>query len=111
MTDRITVRLVIGSLSALALVVVVGGIVLALDDKSLPGELIAIGSLAAGAVAGILSKTGHSEPTEVTGPRGGPVPVVDEGGHADTALVTCIACVLIAAVVVLWAVGVDFPLD
>lgn len=70
--------MVIGVLGLLALAVVVGGIVLALDDKSLPGELIAIGSAAAGAVGGILSKTGDtSEPqaVEVVNVAGDPVPV------------------------------------
>lgn len=73
-----TVRMVIGVLGLLALAVVVGGIILALDDKSLPGELIAIGSAAAGAVGGILSKTGDtSEPqaVEVVNIDAEPVPV------------------------------------
>lgn len=73
-----TVRLVIAVLGLLALSVVIGGIVLALDDKGLPGELIAIGSAAAGAVGGILSKTGDtSEPqaVEVVNVSADPVPV------------------------------------
>lgn len=78
MNSQSTVRLVIAVLGLLALAVVVGGIVLALDDKSLPGELIAIGSAAAGAVGSILAKTGDtSEPqaVTVTNPTGDPVPV------------------------------------
>lgn len=78
MNTQSTVRMVIGVLGLLALAVVIGGIVLALDDKSLPGELIAIGSAAAGAVGGILSKTGDtSEPqaVEVVNVVGDPVPV------------------------------------
>ena len=51
------VLVVIISLAALAFAVVVGGIYLTAIDKSLPGELIAIGSAAAGAVGGILAKT------------------------------------------------------
>jgi hypothetical protein len=77
MGDNLTVRLVIGALALLAFTVVVGGIYLTAIDKSLPGELIAIGSAAAGAVAGILSKTGHSDPTPVVGPGGGPVQVTE----------------------------------
>jgi hypothetical protein len=74
MNSQSTVRLVIAVLGLLALAVVCGGILLALDDKSLPGELIAIGSAAAGAVGGILSRTGN-ETQQVVGPGGGPVPV------------------------------------
>lgn len=103
MSDNTTVRLVIATLAALAFAVVVGGIYLTAIDKALPGELIAIGSAAAGAVAGILSKTGHNDPQPVTGPGGGPVVVADEGGHADVSLVTCIACVVSAVVLVIWA--------
>lgn len=77
MNDQATVRLVIAVLAALALAVVIGGIVLALDDKSLPGELIAIGAAAAGTVGGILSKTGVTTPQTVVGPEGGPVPVTE----------------------------------
>lgn len=74
MNDQSTVRIVIAVLGLLALAVVVGGIVLALDDKALPGELIAIGSAAAGAVGGILSRTGPSE-VQVTNRADEPVPV------------------------------------
>lgn len=112
MTDKTTVRLVIGTLALLAFAVVVGGIYLTAIDRSLPGELIAIGSAAAGAVAGILSKVGQSDPQEVTGPQGGPVAVVDEGGHVDLSVVTCVACVVSAVVLVCWAFGWgDLPLD
>lgn len=72
--------LVVGGLILLAGIVVVGGIYLAANDKSLPGELIAIGSAAAGAVAGILSKIGGGDVQEVAGPAGGPVVVEDRGG-------------------------------
>lgn len=73
-----TVRMVIAVLGLLALSVVVGGIILALSDKALPGELIAIGSAAAGAVGGILSKTGDTaEPqaVEIVNVPADPVPV------------------------------------
>lgn len=104
MSDNTTVRLVIATLALLAFAVVVGGIYLTAIDKSLPGELIAIGSAAAGAVAGILSKTGHtSEPQEVVGPRGGPLPVVDEGGRATASVITAVASVVMAAILTIWA--------
>lgn len=73
-----TVRLVIAVLGLLALAVVVGGIVLAISDRSLPGELIAIGAAAAGSVAGILSKTGDTDQPQavnVVNVEGDPVPV------------------------------------
>lgn len=66
MNDQSTVRIVIGVLGALAVVVVAGGIALAFTDRTLPGELIAMGSAAAGAVGGILSRTGSNDPTPVT---------------------------------------------
>lgn len=108
MTDNLTVRLVIGTLALLAFAVVVGGIYLTAIDRSLPGELIAIGSAAAGAVGGILSKTGHNEPQEVVGPRGGPVPVVEgEGGYTDLGLVIL---TVVATLLVLFIFGVlDVP--
>lgn len=62
MNDQSTVRIVIAALGLLAFAVVVGGIYLTAIDKSLPGELIAIGAAAAGAVGGILSRTGAAEP-------------------------------------------------
>lgn len=92
-----TVRLVIGSLALLAFTIVAGGIYLTAIDKSLPGELIAIGSAAAGAIAGILSKTGHNdEPQEVVGPQGGPVPVAESGmGEIALVLLTVVAVLLV----------------
>jgi hypothetical protein len=71
-----TVRIVIAALAVLAFTVVAGGIYLTAIDKSLPGELIAIGSAAAGAVAGILSKTGtDTMPVNVVNRPNDPVPV------------------------------------
>jgi drug/metabolite transporter (DMT)-like permease len=79
MNDQSTVRIVIAVLGSLALAVVVGGIVLALNDKSLPGELIAIGSAAAGAVGGILSKTSTGpQEVQVVNRDADPVPVVTD---------------------------------
>lgn len=75
MNSATTVRIVIVSLALLAFTVVVGGIYLTASDKSLPGELIAIGSAAAGAVAGILSRTGEPVQTTVVNRPDEPVPV------------------------------------
>lgn len=78
MNSPSTVRMVIVALGLLALAVVVGGIALAWVDKGLPGELIAIGSAAAGAIAGILSKTGTDpQPVVVHQPPNDPVPVAE----------------------------------
>ena len=76
MNSQSTVRLVISALGLLALFVVGGGIYLTAQDKSLPGELIAIGSAAAGAIGGILSRTGtEPQPVEVINVPADPVPV------------------------------------
>jgi hypothetical protein len=77
LTDQKTVRLVITILGLLAFSTVVGGICLAFTDRGLPGELIAIGSAAAGAVGGILSHTSGGDPVAVAGVDGGPVETVD----------------------------------
>ena len=60
MQDRLTVRLVVVGLALIALAVVVGGIVLAVGDRAIPGELVAIGSGAAGALGGILARTNEA---------------------------------------------------
>lgn len=57
MTDSLTIRIVVGSLALVALLVVAGSIWLAHDGVAIPDALIAIGSSAVGAVAGILSRT------------------------------------------------------
>lgn len=76
MNSQSTVRAVIITLGLLALFVVGGGIYLTAQDKSLPGELIAIGSAAAGAIGGILSRTGtEPQPVEVVNVPAEPVPV------------------------------------
>lgn len=74
MNSQSTVRLVIGVLGLLALAVVIGGFALAMTDRSIPESLIAIGSAAAGAVAGILARTGESE-VRVVNDAADPVPV------------------------------------
>ena len=100
MNSQSTVRLVIGVLGLLALAVVVGGIILALDDKALPGELIAIGSAAAGAVGGILSKTGDAEVT-IVNDEDDPVPVAGRPLRADRGHVDARAIAVVALVVAL----------
>lgn len=57
MPDRLTVAIVLVALAVLSIGTLLGGIYLTAIDKSLPGELIAIGSSAAGAIGGILAKT------------------------------------------------------
>jgi len=54
-------NLVAGALAVITLAVVIGGIVLALRDKTLPGELIAIGSATAGALASSLTRRDSKE--------------------------------------------------
>jgi hypothetical protein len=56
MTDTLTTRLVVIMLGSIALVTVVGGIILALNDRTLPDSLVAIGSGATGAVAALLAQ-------------------------------------------------------
>lgn len=78
MNDHLTVRIVIASLTVLALAVVIGGIALTFQDKSLPGELIAIGSAAAGSVGAILAR-GTSDSVRVANDPDDPVPVTEHG--------------------------------
>lgn len=54
-------NLVVGSLAVITLAVVIGGIVLALRDQTLPGELIAIGSASGGALASTLTRRDTKE--------------------------------------------------
>lgn len=64
--DQFTERLAVTFLGLLAFCTVAGGIVLAWNDKSLPGEIIAIGSAAAGVIGGMFSNLGRgSDPTPV----------------------------------------------
>lgn len=64
MNSKSTINLVILFLGLIALTVVVGGFVLAVQDRTIPTELIGLGATALGAVAGILAKTG-TEPIPV----------------------------------------------
>lgn len=65
MTDAFVVRAVVVFLGLLAVLVVVGGVVLTFDGKTIPDALIAIGSAAAGSLGTILART-SSEPHPVT---------------------------------------------
>lgn len=106
--DQSTVRLVIGALALLAFATVVGGIYLTAADKSLPGEIIAIGSAAAGAIGGILARTGSPstpQAVEVVNPRADPVNVA-EAGHVDSTMALLVVVALIAVVALLVATGV-----
>lgn len=59
--NRVNLNLVAGLLGLIAAIVVVGGIVLALSDKTIPEALVAIGSGAAGALASLLAATRSSD--------------------------------------------------
>lgn len=61
MTDSFTIRLVVISLALVALVCVGGGLVLAYGEKSIPDAIIGLGSVAVGAVAGILARTSSEQ--------------------------------------------------
>lgn len=78
MADKLTQHMAVVVLGLLALATVVGGIALAWSDRALPGEIIAIGAGAAGVIGGALSNIGRSsDPQQVVGPQGGPVPVAE----------------------------------
>jgi hypothetical protein len=63
--DQKTVRLVIIMLGLVGLCVVIGGIVLAIDGKTVPDALIAIGAGAVASVGSILAHTSTNEPQPV----------------------------------------------
>lgn len=102
MKNQTTTTLVIGVLGLVAVIAMIGGIVLTLDDKTLPESIIAMGSLAVGAIAGILAKSGDTDDVRITNTPADPVPVTDDArgqstlGIAVAALV--IACVCLALI-------------
>jgi hypothetical protein len=57
--ENVTLVALVG-LSLIALTVVIGGIILGLDGKTLDSALIAIGSGAAGAIGGLVTLKGTS---------------------------------------------------
>lgn len=73
--NQTVTAMVVLVLGCLALATVIGGIILAAEDKSLPGELIAIGASAAGAIGGILAKTSATDDVRVVNEANDPVPV------------------------------------
>lgn len=81
MADRLTVRMIVAVLGFIAVTIVVGGIWLANEDKSLTDALIAIGAGAVGSLSSFLVSTrgGSSEPVTVTNPPTAPVPVEPAG--------------------------------
>lgn len=100
MNTQSTVRLVIGVLGAVAIINVIGGILLTLNDKAMPDAQIAIASLAVGAVAGILSRTGDTDVRVVNEPND-PVPVADDRGQSVlgiAVLALVVACVALALI-------------
>jgi hypothetical protein len=78
-TDRMTVRIVVTVLGAIAFVVVAGGIYLADHDKSLTDAVIAMGSAALGGLSTFLvsssTRTDAPQPVNVVNPPDEPVPV------------------------------------
>lgn len=90
MTDRLVTLVVLVSLACLAVGTLIGGIYLTAIDKSLPGELIAIGSSAAGAIAGILSRP-SSDGVRITNADDDPVPVDAGRSDLETALLVGLA--------------------
>lgn len=74
--DKILLAVIV-ILGAVGLAVVIGGLFLANNDKSLPGELIAIGAGAVSAIAALLASPGSSD-VRVVNQANDPVPV-DQG--------------------------------
>lgn len=80
MTDRTTIRLVVGFLGFVAIATVAGGFYLTAIDKQIPDALIAIGSSSVGAVAALLARTSSGDasevvPTQIVNTAASPVPV------------------------------------
>lgn len=95
-----TTTLVIGVLGLVAVIAMIGGIVLTMDDKTLPESIIAMGSLAVGAIAGILAKSGETDSVHISNTDADPVPVSDRGQATlyiavGALVIACIALALI----------------
>lgn len=74
--DQGNVRLAIIVLGVLALTCLIGGIVIVLNDKSLPDALIAIGASAATAITLVITRpVGGVQSVEVVNRDAEPVPV------------------------------------
>lgn len=101
MNDKITFAVII-MLGAVGILVVVGGLVLAYNDKALPGELIAIGAGAVSAIAAILANPGRQ--VEVVNEPDNPVPV-DGGFATKPSILLLVAALLLAVVAVILFLG------
>lgn len=78
MSDKFTIRAVVVILGIVSIIVVVGGILLTLDGKTIPDAIIAIGSAAIGSVSTLLARTSTTDdpqPVAVVNPPENPVPV------------------------------------
>lgn len=105
MNDQKTVRLVIIMLGLVGLSVVIGGIVLAIDAKTIPDALIALGAGAVASIGSILAHTSTNEPqpVSVVNPPAEPVPVAEakpKRGRGDDGLTMLEALVIVLCVVV-----------
>lgn len=76
MTDNVTVRMVLAFAGVTVLAAMLGGIALAIYDRTLPDALIALGSGALGLLGGAALPTGRQE-VIVRQPAGEPVPTID----------------------------------
>ena len=65
MTDRTVTLSIVLVLGVVAVATVIGGLVLAMNDKSLPEAVIAIGSGAVGAIGGLLARSPLDGPQDV----------------------------------------------
>lgn len=79
MTDRLTIRMVLAFAGITVLVAMVGGIVLAFYDRTLPDALIALGSGALGLLGGAAMPTSGRQEVIIRQPADEPVPVTDGG--------------------------------
>jgi hypothetical protein len=59
-TDRWIYRMVVAALGLTVIISLVGGIILAIISKNIPEGLLALGSAAIGALAGLLAPAPHS---------------------------------------------------
>lgn len=91
-------------LGLVGLSVVVGGIVLAIDGKTIPDALIALGAGAVASVGSILAHTSTNEPqpVNVVNPPADPVPVADAGWTTVELCLVVLTAVFVAYIVHVW---------
>lgn len=98
MSGRLS-AIVAGSLAGVLLLCVLAIAVLAGLDKSAPSVLENLAAGALGALAALLARVGgDTQDVNVVNRADSPVPVVDDGGHADAAGLAVIAAVAILVV-------------